>query len=245
MRSVQAEPARSPSDGDLTARARIRDAAITRIAADGVAAASVRAIAAEAGVSPGLVIHHFGSKDGLRAACDEHVSELISENKHAAMAAGPGLDPVAALRQAAQGPPLLGYLARSLVDGSPRVARLVDDMVNDAEDYLAEGVRTGALKPTSDPYGRAVLLVVWNLGALVLHDHVERLLDIRLAENLVDQPNASAYFGPALELFADGLVTDAMAAQLKQVFAAHEAAKPRAATKPPAAAKKREEKDRD
>jgi TetR/AcrR family transcriptional regulator, regulator of cefoperazone and chloramphenicol sensitivity len=30
-------------------------------------------IAAAAGVSPGLVIHHFGSKDGLREAVDAHV----------------------------------------------------------------------------------------------------------------------------------------------------------------------------
>ena len=69
--------ATSPSD-DLTARARIRDAAIRRFGADGFGA-SVRAIAAEAGVSPGLVIHHFGSKDALRASCDEHVLRVIRE----------------------------------------------------------------------------------------------------------------------------------------------------------------------
>ena len=50
---------------DLTARARIRDAAIECFARQGFAV-SVRAIAAHAGVSPGLVIHHFGSKAGLR-----------------------------------------------------------------------------------------------------------------------------------------------------------------------------------
>ncbi|MEX0658697.1 MAG: TetR/AcrR family transcriptional regulator [Egibacteraceae bacterium] len=81
-------------DGDdRTARARIRDAAITRFAEDGVAGTSVRAIAGQAGVSAALVIHHFGSKEALRAACDEHVAATIRERKQTAMAAGPGLDP--------------------------------------------------------------------------------------------------------------------------------------------------------
>src|SRR5690625_7661105 len=63
---------------DLTARARLRDAAIEVFGAEGFAA-SVRTIAARAGVPPGLVIHHFGSKDDLRAVCDEHVATLIAE----------------------------------------------------------------------------------------------------------------------------------------------------------------------
>ena len=39
----------------------------------GFAGTTVRAIAAEVGVSPALLLHHFGSKDGLRDACDDHV----------------------------------------------------------------------------------------------------------------------------------------------------------------------------
>ena len=49
---------------DLTARATVRDSAIAVFARDGFSA-SVRTIAEAAGVSPGLVIHHFGSKDAL------------------------------------------------------------------------------------------------------------------------------------------------------------------------------------
>src|SRR3712207_8086528 len=65
---------RSSADDDLTGRARIRDAAIRRFAVDGFGT-SVRAIAADAGVSPGLVIHHFGSKE---QRSEEHTSELQS-----------------------------------------------------------------------------------------------------------------------------------------------------------------------
>src|SRR5690606_24663932 len=63
------------------ARARIRDAAIEIFGREGFERARVREVAAAAGVSPGLVLHHFGSKEGLRHACDEHVTnELFARN---------------------------------------------------------------------------------------------------------------------------------------------------------------------
>src|SRR5437867_3678661 len=57
---------------DLTGAARIRDAALRQFAARGVAAASIRHVAKAAGVSPGLVQHHFRSRS------EEHTSELQS-----------------------------------------------------------------------------------------------------------------------------------------------------------------------
>lgn len=203
------------ADGDLTARARIRDAAITRFARDGVAGTSVRAIAAEAGVSPALVIHHFGSKDALRVACDRHVVSRVREGKSAAMAQGPGLDPVAALREQGAGSPLLAYLARTLVDGSPHVADLVDEMAADAVDYMAEGERTGLLRPAEDPRGRAVVLTLWTLGALVLHQHARRLLDVDLT---AAPEEASAYFLPASELLGKGVLTEEAYASLREAL---------------------------
>ncbi|WP_086825081.1 TetR/AcrR family transcriptional regulator [Allokutzneria sp. NRRL B-24872] len=58
---------------DLTARARIRDVDLEHFRSDGVTATSVRAITPAAGVSSASVLHHFGSKEGLRKTCDEHV----------------------------------------------------------------------------------------------------------------------------------------------------------------------------
>ena len=69
---------------DLTAAARIRDAAIEQFGRHGFGV-SIRAIAEAAGVSAGLVIHHFGSKDGLRQACDAYVAEVIRTEKSEAM----------------------------------------------------------------------------------------------------------------------------------------------------------------
>jgi AcrR family transcriptional regulator len=208
-RSTRTDPAATGSDAsaeaDLTARARIRDAAIARFAADGVASTTVRAIAADAGVSPALVIHHFGSKDALRVACDQHVAGLIRERKRAAMNAGPGLDPLAALRESGQGPAVLRYLATTLVDGSPHVAQLLDEMIDDAVGYMEEGVATGMLRPTEDPRGRAVVLTIWSLGALALHEHLQRLLGVDLTG---DPAEALAYFLPASEMLGRGVITE-------------------------------------
>ncbi|MCL2652806.1 MAG: TetR/AcrR family transcriptional regulator [Propionibacteriaceae bacterium] len=70
---------------DLTARARIVDAAIGVFAEQG-GAASVRAIATAAGVSPGLITHHFGTKEALKAECDQRVLDGYTEMKMAGIA---------------------------------------------------------------------------------------------------------------------------------------------------------------
>ncbi|CQD18123.1 transcriptional regulatory protein [Mycolicibacterium conceptionense] len=64
--------------------ARIRDAAIAQYGQHGFSV-GLRSIAEAAGVSAALVIHHFGSKEGLRKACDAHVAEVVREAKTESM----------------------------------------------------------------------------------------------------------------------------------------------------------------
>lgn len=170
-------------DPDRTARARIRDAAIERFAADGVAETSLKDIAADAGVSTPLVIHHFGSKEGLRVACDEYVASVIKEQKTRAMKAGKGLDPFQAIRDAYEATPVIRYFARTIADGSPHVDAMFDEMIEDSLAYMAEGVESGILKPAENPRERAIVLFVWQAGALVLHEQVKRLLGVDLIDN--------------------------------------------------------------
>ncbi|RJN32233.1 TetR/AcrR family transcriptional regulator [Nesterenkonia natronophila] len=51
---------------DRTARARIRNAAISCLATTGLSVADIEDIAEDAGTSAALIIHHFGSKGRLR-----------------------------------------------------------------------------------------------------------------------------------------------------------------------------------
>nr|WP_294812605.1 transcriptional regulator BetI [uncultured Sphingomonas sp.] len=66
------------------------------LARDGASGASVRAITLEAGVSPGLVTHHFGGVDALIAATYRQVGEQVSAALDAAVADA-GEDPRARL----------------------------------------------------------------------------------------------------------------------------------------------------
>ncbi len=217
MRSASDDPLATPDD--RTTRARIRDAAIECFADHGVADTTVRKIAATAGVSPGLVIHHFGSMDGLRLACDEYVAAVIREYKEDALSSGPQLDLLAAFRNSDFGP-MIGYLAQVLTDDSAAVAKLVDDLVADAEVYLEQGAESGLLRPTDNPRGRAVVMALWSLGALVLHHHMDRLLGVDLTNpNVTTDPKFADYLRPATEVMGSGIYTETFAAQVKEALA--------------------------
>ncbi|MFP4148983.1 MAG: TetR/AcrR family transcriptional regulator, partial [Nitriliruptoraceae bacterium] len=206
-----------PIPDDRTTPARIRDAAIVCFAEVGVAATPVRRIAEVAGVSPALVMHHFGSKDALRAACDQHVAAVIRARKSAVVQAGPGLDPVATLRDQGDGPPLLAYLARTLTDGSPHVAGLLDELVADAVAYTTEAEASGMLRESDDPRARAAVMLLWSLGAVVLHEHAERLLGVDL---LGEPEQLLGYVRPAFEILGQGVFTPTAHAQMSAALAA-------------------------
>lgn len=116
------------SASDLTARARIRDATLPRFGADGIAGTSIRAVAADAAVSPALVVHHFGSKDGLRRACDEHVLDTIRSGGGADIEGEADIGALAEVLQAAT--PVRRYLARALLDGTDSASALFAEIVD-------------------------------------------------------------------------------------------------------------------
>lgn len=195
----------SSSEGQ-SASDRIRDAAISLFGEQGDAATSLKAIAAEAGVSQALIVHHYGSKDRLRAACDEHVARVLRTRKQEVIDGEAGLDPLVALRHLENNGPLLRYLLRAMTAGGERTAHLVDEMVADAEQYMARGEQAGLIKPSSVPRDRSVLLVIWSLGALVLHEHVKRLLDVDLLAASAPPEDLRRYLCPAVELYTQGLM---------------------------------------
>jgi AcrR family transcriptional regulator len=195
----------SAAESDLTARARIRDAAIRRFGADGFGA-SVRAIAADAAVSPGLVMHHFGSKEGLRAACDEHVLRVIREAETDAFASTGPLDLLAHLVGMDQYAPLVGYLVQALLAGGDLAATLLDRMTADAVDYLQEAVAAGRIRPSRDPAARAAFLVDVGIGAVLSFVRRHPPVDGDFRATLRAYAEANSL--PALELYTEGLLTD-------------------------------------
>jgi AcrR family transcriptional regulator len=166
---------REPAAEDLTARARIRDAALEQFAAHGMRGTTIRGVAEAAGVSPGLVQHHFGSKQKLREACDEYILSTLREVKKEALEGGMG-DPGFLSIALRTGLPMQRYLARALVDGSPTAAKLFDDAVELTKNMLEPPLH-GLQKPkTADLHAYSAVMTAFTFGAIVLHEHLSRTL---------------------------------------------------------------------
>ena len=189
---------------DLTAAARIRDAAIEQFGEQGFGV-GLRSIAEAAGVSAALVIHHFGSKDGLRKACDDYVAEEIRSDKSEAMRSSDPASWFAQLAEIESYAPMMAYLVRSMQSGGELAKMLWRGMIDNAESYLEEGVRAGTLKPSRDPRARARYLAITGGGGfltyLQMHDTPA---DLRA----VLRDYARDMVLPALEVYTEGLMAD-------------------------------------
>lgn len=159
---------------DLTARARIRDAALRYFTEYGFAGATIRAIARAAGVSPGLVRHHFGSKDELRNACDAYALETSRSYLEQALTDEGPRDP-RSLREAWDAlHPFRRYLARALIDESDAAGRIFDEMVEMAEQSLLQTDKQRPDAPVADLRTRAALMVAMKLGIPAFQAHIAR-----------------------------------------------------------------------
>ncbi|TDW15111.1 TetR/AcrR family transcriptional regulator [Kribbella kalugense] len=155
---------------DLTARARIRDAAIRLFGERGIEGASIRDIAAEAGVSSGLVRHHFGSKEALRDACDHYAKDRMIQIGAELTQNGDltGLDPLT-LHPIAF--PLQLYIVRSMMDGSETATALFLEGVDAVEDWTV----SYGINP-KDRRGYAAALAAIKLSVFILRDQVSKAL---------------------------------------------------------------------
>ncbi|GAA4283402.1 TetR family transcriptional regulator [Brevibacterium daeguense] len=192
----------------MTTRARIRNAAIRRFAQDGLSA-PLRAVAEDAGVSPGLIVHHFGSRAGLRESCDGYVLEQVRENK-AGTLGGPGAGGamLAQLAQIEGYAPLIGYVLRLLQAGGPLLERFVDQLASDAVEYLHQAEEAGNVRPSRDPEARARVLVEMSLGALLLQLPAQQdTLDLDELPRWL-RSYSERILLPILELYTEPLLTD-------------------------------------
>ncbi|HZD74525.1 MAG TPA: TetR/AcrR family transcriptional regulator [Actinomycetota bacterium] len=191
---------------DLTAAARIREAAMRLFAERGVAAVSVRDIAKAAGVSPSLITHHYKSKDGLKAAVDERVAATLGEVFGEPFDAGRPEAAAASLaaRFAAKldaEPVLPAYVRRLLVDGGPigeGLFRSLFDAAVQAVDALEEA---GVVGPSDDGPARAALLMVSDLAVIILREQLTGVLGV----DPLSAEGVARWAKAAMELYGPGL----------------------------------------
>jgi AcrR family transcriptional regulator len=168
------------SFNDLTAKAKIRNAALDLYAERGEDRVSMRAVAAAANVTVGLVQHHFKTKDGLRNA----VEQLIVDYHAQALADTPrdGMPAeVAAARDQAvrtmleDHPPVVNYLRRALLDLAAGEGKLLARLTELSRNEVAK-LRMAGIASTSKSEAEQVIgLMIRQLGHLFLQPMVDAM----------------------------------------------------------------------
>lgn len=188
------------ADSDLTARVRIRYAALELYSEHGEDRVSMRRVAAEVGVTIGLIQHHFGTKEGLRRAVDDLVVQKVVTALAAVEHSGSPEEVVAA-RDAAvrqmldEDPVVVKYLNRALLEPDGRGAALLDAIVDLTASEVDQLRRGGHASTRASDKIQVVRTLVGQVGELFLEPVVAAIW-----ARVGGDPEAR----PALQITVDG-----------------------------------------
>ncbi len=170
------------SPDDQTARAHIRDCALSLFADRGFDVVTIREIAACADVSPALVLHHYGSKEGLREAVDAHVAGLFDamlnqepEDWAALIDQGPAASAGFAemlLSNLPEGTRVPAYLRRLFLSGDPVGKDLFRRWYEMTLEVTRQGIAAGIMHPVDDVEARAAFLLCNDLSMILFRLHL-------------------------------------------------------------------------
>lgn len=191
---------------DLTAAARIRNAALEGFAHSGVSATSIRDVARRAGVSPGLVQHHFKNKDALRKAVDDYVARVGADalGSNAVVADGGDLvkeigDRITAWMR--EHHLALLYVIRSAAEGDRAALKIFDSFVEVGDAQIDRLAGKGVLRQDLDRRWAVLHVVIMNLATALLEPAINRHLE----RPLRDPDQLERWNRASTELFRSGL----------------------------------------
>lgn len=199
------------SADDLTTTARIRDAALALFAEQGFTATTIRQVATAAGVSPALVMHHFGSKDGLREAVDEWFVEALKREENAVLTSGQPVQIAVYIEGHPEYRPIADYLVASLREGGATTDRIFDLMVDVTRDVVTSSVAAGVMRAPADLDATVAILTAYACGGQMLAAQLARHLG---GADLLDPDVYQRFSLASFDMFRGGVFTDAAATLL-------------------------------
>lgn len=146
----------------------------------------MREIAAAAGVSHALVLHHYGSKQRLREVVDEHVAQVFDEMFEAVSGdpgeffAGGTSASFAELMLAAvpPGSPIPAYLRRLLLSGDATGQVLFRRLFDASVAMTGQLTAAGLMRESADVPVRAAFLMANDLAMVLLRDQLTSVLGV-------------------------------------------------------------------
>jgi AcrR family transcriptional regulator len=198
-------PDAQPVRTEPSAIERIRDAALKSFATQGSSGTSLRAVAAAAGVSLGLVQHHFATKAGLIKAVDDYVLAMVITHITKPVPDTTS-DSVAEIGDRVTGmilelPDIVDYVGRALVDGRPVGYMIFDALLNSGTARWNQRGERGETRPDLDLTWAAVNSLVLALGTFILRGHIER----NLPEPLTNPAQLQRWHASVTMLLREGL----------------------------------------
>jgi AcrR family transcriptional regulator len=161
-----------------TTREQLLKIAVEMFAENGFAGTSLRSIAKKAGVSPALLIHHFGTKEALiKEAISETLGAWVAGEKAAMLDdESKQLQNWRALMEKGTTP--LNFFRQVLLAGGEYSQRLFDAAVSESEVLLDQMKQAGRLRDISDKQTTALIMTVSGLGSVLLMSQIDQSAQI-------------------------------------------------------------------
>ncbi|MFF3504677.1 TetR/AcrR family transcriptional regulator [Streptomyces sp. NPDC003247] len=183
-----------------TGRVALLDAAVRVVARGGLRKLTYRAVAQEAGVTHGLVVHHFGSRDALIEEAVTHAIRSSLNSSALDIGTGRAADFATGLPDMVESGPELQAFQYELLLEARRRPELLPHLRSLYEEYF-EASRRELSRLLPEPVGRGMSRLIFAaLEGLVLHQLVfgerevteEALTELRaLLEGLAEDPSGS------------------------------------------------------
>jgi AcrR family transcriptional regulator len=166
----------------IDTRANLIEVATNAFARDGFATTSLRSIAKEAGVSPALVVHHFGSREKLVEECIVKSLGLWVSEKQQFVDVSLSTSLSQWQSSVDQHGSKLQFFRQVLLAGGEPANILFSRMVQEAQMVIDSQVEKGQIRKLENRDDLALLMTLNGLAPLLLQEQMANLLGQSLAQ---------------------------------------------------------------
>jgi AcrR family transcriptional regulator len=166
----------------------LRDAALELFGKRGYDGTSVRDIAERAGVTAGLVTHHYGTKENLRKEVDRYVLASVKATWSELLELADSNEIVDHMAIRMQGfqtlfqrrPNIGPYIRRVLMEQSPASNAFFDGLAEVGNSLTDAIRRAGLVRDSDDVEGQSLYALISGLMPVLLSRQIERHLGVSL-----------------------------------------------------------------